>query len=605
MAIKKINRDLLFKKKEEAVIINTTNTNEEIGKEQQESTSFKEDEKESVQDIEDVNLEEEIDHQSKGCEYIHETQNYKTDGKHVYLKSSNNLINTKVSKYMNIKEKQHNIDEGTFKALLEYQSLNGMSEVLLNREEYLNSYNLMKFQSKGLDVIKSNTKLVIEYLRECEEKSPIRNIHSKLGFMKYEGKEVYKLHDAVGIDSTYEGAYDIKPKGSRDKFISMIKSHVLGNVELEFALVSGISSILLGYIGEDLGLDSTIIHLVGNSTTGKSTALRLAISSFGYPDVKKNGLYGTYNGTNNALIKKLGGLKGVPYALDEISMSDSNNFTKFIYSLANGADKERLNKDSELMEKQSWLTTILSNGEKSITRASNKNAGVQVRVIEAENFTWTKNAEHAEAINHTVLNNYGHLGIEFARYLLDQNKRKLIEKHKYERFKLYNELKENTVTDEMSMRRCSKFAILIQTARMLEDMLDIEIDIEGMVGMIINIEQESLKNRNFKKSVIDFIKGYVDMYRNQFDGKTDAKTSEVLGKINEREDYIEVQIEKLSFIRMIKEGGYEDDKVVLKELKKGGFLDCDSDRSTRTRQNSSGVKVEFVVIKLDKYLDQE
>ena len=32
-------------------------------------------------------------------------------------------------------------------------------------------------------------------------------------------------------------------------------------------------------------------------------------------------------------------------------MSDNNNFTKFIYSLANGADKERLNKDSELMEK--------------------------------------------------------------------------------------------------------------------------------------------------------------------------------------------------------------------------------------------------------------
>lgn len=98
-------------------------------------------------------------------------------------------------------------------------------------------------------------------------------------------------------------------------------------------------------------------------------------------------------------------------------MSDSNNFTKFIYSLANGADKERLNKDSELMKKESWLTTILSNGEKSIIEISSKNAGVQVRVIEAENFTWTKSSKHAESINRVILNNYGHFGIKFAEYI--------------------------------------------------------------------------------------------------------------------------------------------------------------------------------------------
>ena len=255
----------------------------------------------------------------------------------------------------------------------------------------------MKLQNTGIDVIKGNVKHVVECIRECEESITKKYIHSKLGFMDYKGKTIYKLHEAIGLNSTYVGTCEIEPKGSYDKYLEMINNHILGNPELEFALSSGLSSILLGYIGEDLGLESNIIHLVGNSTTGKSTALKLAISSFGYPDIKKNGLYGTYNGTNNALIKKLCGLKGIPYALDEISMSDNNNFTKFIYSLANGADKERLNKDSELMEKESWLTTILSNGEKSITRSSNNNAGLQVRVIEAENFTWTKSPEHCRS----------------------------------------------------------------------------------------------------------------------------------------------------------------------------------------------------------------
>ena len=74
----------------------------------------------------------------------------------------------------------------------------------------------------------------------------------------------------------------------------------------------------------------------------------------------------------------------------------------------------------------------------------------------------------------------------------------------------------------------------------------------------------------------------------------------MLGKITEKEDYTELQMEQLSFELMIKEGGYEDRKIVLKELKKAGFLDCEKDRLTRSRKNSVGVDTEYVVIKLPK-----
>ena len=152
----------------------------------------------------------------------------------------------------------------------------------------------------------------------------------------------------------------------------------------------------------------------------------------------------------------------------------------------------------------------------------------------------------------------------------------------------------------MSMRRCNKFAIIIQTAFILQELLEIELDVEGMIEMIVNIEKESIKCRNFQKVVIDFVKEYVDRYRNKFDGKSESKSQEVLGKITEKEDYTELQMEQLSFELMIKEGGYEDRKIVLKELKKAGFLDCEKDRLTRSRKNSVGVDTEYVVIKLPK-----
>lgn len=550
---------------------------------------------EDNQEIEGIKSE--MDEKVKRKKY--ETKNYYSDRNYLYAKSSDKEGHIKIGRHIWPKENQYNIEDKTEKILLEFKTVRKLETQLLDRHDCLCERNLMKLQNKGMDIVKSNGKHIVEFIRECEETIIKRYIHSKLGFMDYEGKIIYKLHEAIGLNSTYVGAHDVKPEGSYDEYIEMIDNHVVGNPELEFALSSGVSSILLGYIGEELGLDSNIIHLVGNSTTGKSTALRLAISCFGNPGVN-GGLYGTYNGTNNALIKKLGGLKGIPYALDEISMSDNNNFTKFIYSLANGADKERLNKDSKLMETESWLTTILSNGEKSITRSSNKNAGVQVRVIEAENFTWTKSPEHAEAINHIVLNNYGHLAIEFAEYLLDQNKNELIRNHKQEKVRLYDELRKRNIYDDMSMRRCSKFAIIIQTALILENILEIKLDIEGMVEMIVKIETESIKYRNFQKSVIDFIKEYVDRYRNKFDGNSKSNSQEVLGKITEKENYTEIQMEQLSFELMIKEGGYEDRKVVLKELKKAGLLDCEKDRLTRSRQNSVGVLTEYVVIKLSK-----
>ena len=118
--------------------------------------------------------------------------------------------------------------------------------------------------------------------------------------------------------------------------------------------------------------------------------------------------------------------------------------------------------------------------------------------------------------------------------------------------------------------------------------------------MIIKIEIESIKYRNLQKSAIDFIKEYVERYRNKFDGKSKSNSQEILGKITEKEDYTEIQMEKLSFELMIKEGGYEDRKIVLKELKKAGFLECERDRLTRSRNNSIGVLTDYIVIKLPK-----
>ncbi|WWU64751.1 DUF927 domain-containing protein [Clostridium baratii] len=505
----------------------------------------------------------------------------------------------KIAKYIKIIEIQENIDDNTYRALIEYKAFSDIKQILMPRGDYLNKNNLIKYQNKGLDVVNKNVELLIQYLYEEENEAPKKNIHTKIGFSNYKGETIYKLYECIGIDSRYEGKEDVTPIGNKDEYIDMLNKEVIGNTALEFIVAVSLSSVLLGYIGEDLGVDSLILHIVGNSTTGKSTALKLAISLFGNPDVKKSGLFGTYNGTNNALIKKLTGLKGVPFALDEISMSYTKNFTNFIYALANGTDKDRLDKDSELKDRETWLTTILSNGEKSLIGASNKNAGVQIRVIEASNVTWTKDAENAETINRVVSQNYGHLGFDFAKYIMSVGKDELIKGFEKSKDEIYQLLGEKLITDDMTIRRCSKFAIIIQSAYLFQDMMDITLDIDGIKNMIIDIEKESISNRNFRESAIEYIKQYISKYNNKFKCTTN-NLKENIGKITQKENYSEVQMNKISFEEMIREGGYEDVKVVLKELKDAGYLDCEKDRYTRSRKNNLGYTENVYVIKLYK-----
>lgn len=505
-----------------------------------------------------------------------------------------------ISKYMELKKITRNIDTNTYKAVIRYRAFFEIKEIEVDRETYLNKNKLVELINVGLDVRHSNSGALVEYFREFEENiDKVTKVHSKLGFAKNDDKKIYKLYNAIGINSKYIGRYEIKPKGTKEEYEKMLEEEVYGRCELEFIMITSLSAIILGYIGEDVGLDSPIVHLVGNSTTGKSTALKFGASLFGYPDVKKQGIYSTYNGTNNAILNKVGGMNGVPFALDEISMSYTRNFTNFVYAMANGADKERLDKNSELREKETWLTVILSNGEKSLIESSNKNAGIQVRVIEARNFSWTKDAENSEKINQTILKSYGHIGAEFAQYILGIDEEEVIKRFAEVREKLYKQLEQEIVVDSMTKRRCSKYALLLLTAYYYEEMKYIKLDIDGIINMLIQIENESIESRSFSESAIDYVKQYVAKYKRRFECG-DNKPTDTLGKIITKGECIEVQMNKISFAEMIRQGGYEDKNVVLKELKDNGFLNHEKDRFTRSRKNSLGYSEDVYVIKLSK-----
>ena len=386
----------------------------------------------------------------------------------------------------------------------------------------------------------------------------------------------------------------------------MYRKEVKGRAELELICILALTSVVIGYLGEKIGLDNLLVHLTGNSTTGKSSAMKLAISLFGYPDVKRNGLFTSFNGTGNALIKGIAGLIGVPIAIDELSMGNKKELDTLVYRLANGVDKKRLNKNAMLRVSETWLTTILTNGEESIIQGSN-NAGLYNRVFEFENVTWTKDAQNADAINRIILGNYGHVGIKFAEYVIQQKRQEIYTRHKKNVTNILGLFKEKDVEDAFINRRANRHAVVLTTMQLFEEAFKVQVQQENIKQLLVDLEINSIKKRNLGAKAIEYIINATDMNLTKFDiyykgngcEPIISKSSEQWGKVTLAAGYTEIEFNPIVFERLINQAGFKSETVVLKELKEQGFLNHEENKLYRKRKNTRlGQLAKVYVIKL-------
>lgn len=493
---------------------------------------------------------------------------------------------------------QNNIDTNEQKMNVVFIQRGKEKSIDIPREDYLNPTQLINYQKYGVDIRKDNVNDLAKYFRDEEEYVEEILEHNRLGFGTYEDKEIYKHHEAIGVESKYCGELDIKPRGSKEKSMKLIKEEIIGHAPALLAMLFGLAAILVPYIAQSNERDTIILHMVGNSTTGKSTLCKFVISLFANPSAKGNGLFLTYNATMNALFKKLTGINGLPVAIDEISMAKFNKDQDFVYILASGNEKLRLNKDSEFKESGKWCGTVLSNGERSLAKMGSKNAGIQVRVFEALNFIWTKSAEHAEKINEIIMKNYGYVGIEFAEYVMRKDKDELREKIEQYINKIQEYMRSLGVVDNFTKRRLNTYAVIYLTGKLFGEMIGSELDMNGIVELFVKMEKESIESRNFDDNIIEYIKTYVSANSNKFMKIGDDSSNEYWGTIRNKKDYTEIAFNKLRFEEMLEKGGYEDKDVVLNELKTSKLLSHDKDRFTRKRKNNTGMKVPMIVVKV-------
>ena len=169
--------------------------------------------------------------------------------------------------------------------------------------------------------------------------------------------------------------------GTVDKWRDSVAALAVGNTRLIFSL----SVAFAGALAEIAGEDSGGVHLRGASSSGKSTALRLAASVWGNPSTYVRLWRGTVNGLEGLATLHNDSL----LILDEIGQIDPNDAGEAAYMLANGQGKVRASRNGTARSAQRWRLLFLSAGETSLSavmaQAGKRSiAGQEIRLADIE-----------------------------------------------------------------------------------------------------------------------------------------------------------------------------------------------------------------------------
>ncbi len=236
--------------------------------------------------------------------------------------------------------------------------------------------------------------------------------------------------DKVRYQASAKGQNLFSVRGSLDGWKVEVAAKCEGNPVLTLAIGCALAGPLLSLVGV-LGGG---VHLVGDSSSGKSLAQLIGSSVWGDPgifaaswDMTKGGLEIEASSRNDTMLP-----------LDEIKRADPKRVQEMAYSLANGQGKGTMTRDREARGKLSWRLLALSSGERSLSEhaaisGNAAHAGAELRMVDVNAGTRThrafddlhglEGADFHRQLTVAVGANHGHIGPAFVEKLLASDDR--------------------------------------------------------------------------------------------------------------------------------------------------------------------------------------
>jgi putative DNA primase/helicase len=177
----------------------------------------------------------------------------------------------------------------------------------------------------------------------------------------WHGRAFVLPHETLG-DSTERVVFQsesamentFKAKGTPEQWMQSVGALCVGNSRLAFAVACAFAGPLL----RPAGMESGGFHFRGDSSSGKTTALKVAASVYGGPSYLQR-----WRTTDNALESIAAQHCDGLLILDELAQVDPKTAGECAYMLANEQSKARATRNGAARARLSWRLLFLSAGE--------------------------------------------------------------------------------------------------------------------------------------------------------------------------------------------------------------------------------------------------
>lgn len=276
--------------------------------------------------------------------------------------------------------------------------------------------------------------LLVDYImrsaQELRHNRKAEQMRNQFGWADGDGKFIVGDRE-ISPEGTYHSppssmtralAEYMVPAGSLEKWKEVF--NLYGRPGLEgsaFAAATAFGAPLLRFSGQR----GAIINLVNtNSGTGKTTILHMANSVWGDPER----LCAKKDDTFNSKVFKLGVFCNLPVCFDEMSNTEPKQLSELAYLITQGTGKDRMKSSSNELRLNltSWQTIALCSSNHSFYEKlefiKDSPQGEIMRIIEYSlDYSDAIDAETGKNMfDHQLLENYGHAGDIYARYLVSE-----------------------------------------------------------------------------------------------------------------------------------------------------------------------------------------
>jgi uncharacterized protein (DUF927 family) len=211
----------------------------------------------------------------------------------------------------------------------------------------------------------------------------------------------------------------LKPAGDYEAWQKTVKVYDAPGFEPHaFGFFTAFGAPLLKH----LNFKGGIINLINNTSgTGKSTILKMCNSVWGHPEE----LMLQWKDTMNSIIHRMGVMNNLPVTIDEVTKLSGDHFSDLAYSASQGRGKNRMQQhaNSERVNATKWATIVLCSSNASfydkLSSLKSTPDGEFMRLLEYKiDLTGNLTKEEADVIFNRLYDNYGHAGVEYAKYLV-------------------------------------------------------------------------------------------------------------------------------------------------------------------------------------------